>query len=104
MRLLAALFLTFIMSSSTLADDLLIVTAAWCSPCQQLHKAIEADPALLDGYTVVYVDFDKDRQTAQAHGVKVVPTLIATDEKGRKRRKVGFQGVSDLRRWLRGGR
>lgn len=104
MRLIAVLFLTFVLSSSSLADELLIFSATWCRPCQQLHEAIEADPSLLEGYTATYVDFTAERDKARAHGVTVVPTLIATDSQGRKRQKTGFNGAQDLRRWLRGGR
>lgn len=101
MRYAFATFLLCVLSSASLADDLLIFSSDVCAPCQQLHAALKNDPTIVDGFKVVYYEISRDRAAAAKYGITVVPTLIVIDDNGRQRRKTGFTGVADLRRWLR---
>lgn len=92
--------LSFAWAAVQQKPDLLIFSATWCGPCQQLKKTIEANPQLVDAYEVYLIDVDEEKEMAQQYGVKSLPTLIILQPNGKLRRKSGFSGVADLRRWL----
>jgi thioredoxin-like negative regulator of GroEL len=100
-KFVAAVVLAFTPSVAA-ADDLLIFSADWCPSCQQLKAAIEQDPALVNGYTVVILDLDKNPDLAKGYKVRTIPALLHLQPDGKIRRKVGFKNAAELKRWLEG--
>jgi thiol-disulfide isomerase/thioredoxin len=104
MRILPLLLLLFFsgLPVVVLADDLLIFGADWCPRCQELKAAIAADPALVDGYAVSFLDLDDNPELAKGYKIDVVPALLHLQPDGKIRRKVGFKNPAELKRWLKG--
>ncbi|WNG13669.1 thioredoxin [Cystobacter fuscus] len=52
-------------------------TASWCAPCRALTPALEAlATANKDRMKVTRLDIDENPETAQAYGIRSVPTLL----------------------------
>ena len=52
-------------------------TAQWCAPCRALTPALEAlATANKDRMKVTRLDIDENPETAQAYGIRSVPTLL----------------------------
>jgi len=88
---------------------LVLYTAGWCPPCQQLKADSFADPAVADQIAEHYVPLklDHDRLTAQqaadaaAMGVAALPTLLVLDPAGQPLdRLVGYHDRALVRDWL----
>lgn len=76
-----------------LANDHAVVrfTADWCGPCRNMKPVFE-EVALANPSVKVYViDIDKDEATAQAFGIKAIPTLVKILDKQEQTRTVGGQ-------------
>lgn len=71
------------------------VTAAWCGPCQQLHRDFDGDGR------IQFVDFDADRDFVKKNRVRNVPTIIAMRDGKEVSRKVGYRGKQDLEGWMK---
>jgi thioredoxin-like negative regulator of GroEL len=80
--------------------DLLVFGADWCPSCVQLKVALENDPTLIKGYRVKIFDLAADADLAKQYKITAVPALLVFTLDGEIRRKVGFTGAADLRRWL----
>jgi thioredoxin 1 len=51
--------------------------APWCPPCRGLTPTIEALAEQFDGRAVVAkLDIDQNPETAVAHGVRAIPTVL----------------------------
>lgn len=87
-------------ASTVFADDLLIFSADWCPSCVRLKQAIQANPSIVDGFTVSVIDFDAQRNLARKHGVKRIPTVVRVLSNGQTVKKVGFTTGADLKQWL----
>lgn len=78
--------------------------ATWCGPCRDLKsktldnsKVIEA----LHPYVRARVDVDKDRKSAQLHGVRGVPAYFVLDKNGKVLKQgSGYKSVEAFLRWL----
>lgn len=99
---LAAVMTILSWSTSVMAAELMIFTAKWCGACQQLKAALEKDPDIVAGFSVVVIDIDANKDLARKHRISSIPTLIITEDDGSTRRKVGYSNVGDLRKWLSG--
>ena len=72
---------------------LLMFTAEWCGPCQQLKKDVIQTPlaeqAIADGFVPVMIDLtdqsssNPNMPAAQRYGVRGIPMLILTDPQGK---------------------
>ncbi|XXF80668.1 thioredoxin [Myxococcaceae bacterium GXIMD 01537] len=52
-------------------------TAAWCPPCRAIHPAVESLAAEYRGRVkVTQLTVDDNEATAQAYGVRALPTLL----------------------------
>ncbi|HEX8441394.1 thioredoxin [Archangium sp.] len=52
-------------------------TAAWCGPCRAINPTVEALATQYKGRVkVTKVDIDDNQATAQAYGIRSVPTLL----------------------------
>ena len=51
--------------------------APWCPPCRALAPTIEAIAERLDGRAdVAKLDIDQNPETATAHGIRSIPTVL----------------------------
>jgi thioredoxin 1 len=51
--------------------------APWCPPCRALAPAIEAIAEQFDGRAdVAKLDIDQNPETAAAHGIRSIPTVL----------------------------
>ena len=100
-RFLCAMIFVCVLSVSAPAADLFIFGADWCPACRQLKAALDANPDLVAGFdSVQHVDVSANKPLARKYNVSFLPTLIVLDGETVVKRKVGFNGVADLKRWL----
>ena len=51
--------------------------APWCPPCRALAPTIEAIAEQFDGWAdVAKLDIDRNPETAAAHGIRSIPTVL----------------------------
>jgi thiol:disulfide interchange protein len=85
---------------------LLIFTASWCGPCQQMKKEVypSAPVQAVAGrfiWHTVDVDLPENQALASRHGVRSIPTLVIIDAKGQAKAKItGGRSPRDLAEWL----
>jgi len=90
----------FLAASNCFANDLLIFSASWCGPCQNLKRAIAAEPEMTAHLQTKNIDIDVDKELAKKYHVGSVPTLIILQDNGTIRRYVGFTSSAALKKWL----
>jgi thioredoxin-related protein len=86
---------------------LVLVTATWCAPCQQLKKTTIKEMLARRGFADFHfamVDVDQDPLTAQQLTEnRPVPQFIIFEKNGnewKRRYSVGYLGVADLKSFL----
>lgn len=95
------------------ADKPMVVlfTAGWCGPCQQLKKKVLANSAVQDAlqadFIAVQIDLtdrstsNPNVETAQRYGVSGIPTVIAMTPEGEPIEKyLGGNSVTSFTGWL----
>lgn len=84
----------------------IVVTAAWCGPCQSYKRGTLMDAgiqALLGELTVpIMLDSDRNREDAKALGVMSIPVSIIMVDGREKARMAGDIRADELRAFLRG--
>jgi thiol-disulfide isomerase/thioredoxin len=56
--------------------------AVWCGPCQRMEEFVYPDSKLIqesERFVCIKVDVDKNRKTARAFKIKVIPTILFID-------------------------
>lgn len=71
---------------------LIAVTSAACPPCAALHRDYEHDAR--------FVWTDATDEVRERHGVRSVPTVIATRGGEEVGRHVGYEGRREMDRWI----
>jgi thioredoxin 1 len=75
--------------------------AAWCGPCRVLAPTVEA---IADRYshstTVVKLDVDDNPSTAEAYGIRSIPTLILFSEGKEVERVIGAASKESISRLI----
>lgn len=67
--------------------------ATWCGPCQMAGPVVdELAGEYSDKYVIGKLDVDANQNTAQAYGVRSIPTVILFNAGKEVARKVGFAG------------
>lgn len=88
---------------------LVLFTADWCPPCQQMKRDVFADSQvaqrLRNDFTLVKIDLtdrnSPNNQTAMTYGVQGIPTLIRFNERGEQvNRLSGGVPKEALLQWL----
>ena len=75
--------------------------ASWCGPCRRQAPIVEAIAEAYEGRALVgKLDVDANGKTAQAFGVRSIPTLIVLKDGKEVRRLVGLQQAAAVRQVL----
>jgi thioredoxin 1 len=77
--------------------NLVLFSASWCGPCQQLKKTL----AVTDlGIPVSLVDVDSDPVAAADYSIRGVPTLILIEDNQVVKRKSGAMSSQQLKEFI----
>lgn len=74
--------------------NLVIYSASWCSPCQQLKKTLQSTDL---GIPVNIIDIDEDPVSATENAIRGVPTLLLIEDNQVIRRKSGAMTSQQLK-------
>ena len=73
--------------------------ASWCGPCKMLGLVLEK----FDDENIVPIlklDVDEAKDVAEEYKVFTIPTLIIFENGKEIKRKVGYQSLDELRKWV----
>lgn len=86
----------------TKTNLLLVFTADWCRYCVFLERDLDNNMELINkSYTVVYVDYDSQKNLASKYAVKSLPTSVIVDTNlNLIKTKVGFSDFNSYKRWI----
>lgn len=73
--------------------------ATWCGPCKMLGLVLEK----FDDENIVPIlklDVDEVKDVAEKYKVFTIPTLIIFENGKEIKRKVGYQSLDELRKWV----
>ena len=84
------------------ADQLILFHRDGCAPCAKAKAALIADPSLLGGIDLAFVDTKRHPRMASEYGVKSVPVLVLERDGREVARKVGWRDASEFREWFKG--
>ena len=73
--------------------------ATWCGPCKMLGLVLEK----FDDENIVPIlklDVDEAKDVAEEYKVFTIPTLIIFENGKEIKRKVGYQSLDELRKWV----
>lgn len=74
-----------------------------CKPCAAMHPVLQALAAEYNGRLIVAkIDVDENRATAQAYGVRSLPTLLLIDRGEVLGKKIGALSGQQIIEWVRG--
>lgn len=103
--------LSFLISCATLfcygnesEKTLLIFGAKWCKYCVLAKNDMQSNQVLSDklkDYTIVELDYDKDKEIILGHNVKTLPTFIVFQNGKEIKRYTGYRGPNDLSIFLK---
>jgi thiol-disulfide isomerase/thioredoxin len=90
------------------AEQLLVFTASWCGPCQQFKQDLQENPTELQDYELDIIDAETAIDMKKDFQVKGYPTFILVDvgpdgvvrQDRILKRRSGYRGLAELRRWL----
>lgn len=74
--------------------NLVIYSATWCSPCQQLKKTLQSVDL---GIPVNIIDIDEDPVSAAENTIRGVPTLLLMQDNMVVKRKSGYMSSEQLK-------
>lgn len=73
--------------------------ATWCGPCKMLGLVLEK----FDDENIVPIlklDVDEAKDVAEKYKVFTIPTLIIFENGKEIKRKLGYQSLDELRKWV----
>ena len=70
--------------------------AEWCGPCRVIAPVLEELAEEQEGFSIGKLNVDHNPQTAAAHDVMSIPTLILFKEGTAEARLVGAKGKNQL--------
>lgn len=73
--------------------------ATWCGPCKMLGLVLEKfdDENVMP---ILKLDVDESKDVAERYKVFTIPTLIIFENGKEIKRKVGYQSLDELRKWV----
>ena len=73
--------------------------ATWCGPCKMLGLVLEKfdDENIAP---ILKLDVDEAKDVAEKYKVFTIPTLIIFENGKEIKRKVGYQSLDELRKWV----
>ena len=73
--------------------------ATWCGPCKMLGLVLEKfdDENIV---SILKLDVDEAKDVAEKYKVFTIPTLIIFENGKEIKRKVGYQSLGELRKWV----
>lgn len=73
--------------------------ATWCGPCKMLGLVLEKfdDENIV---SILKLDVDEAKDVAERYKVFTIPTLIIFENGKEIKRKVGYQSLDELRKWV----
>ncbi len=74
--------------------NLVIYSASWCNPCQQLKKTLQSVDL---GIPVNVIDIDEDPVSAAENTIRGVPTLLLMQDNMVVKRKSGYMSSEQLK-------
>ena len=75
--------------------------ADWCGPCKMMAPILkETKDAFGEKITIIKVDVDRNRETAQHYSIQGIPTLILFQNGQIKWRESGVIPANDLKKLL----
>lgn len=74
--------------------NLVIYSATWCSPCQQLKKTLQS---INLGIPISIIDIDEDPISAAENNIRGVPTLLLMQDNMVVKRKSGYMSSEQLK-------
>ena len=105
--------LSFLISCATIfcygqdsEKTLLIFGAKWCKYCTKAKNDLRNEDTLVEkikDYTIIEVDYDKDRDIAKGHKVNVLPTFVVFQDGKEIKRQTGYKGSEHLLEFLKEG-
>lgn len=82
-------------------DELVVFHMPGCRPCGYLKTTLADNPALVQEFTVSYIDITADPESARLFRVNSVPTVVRLNAKEQEvARLVGYDGKQAFARWL----
>lgn len=76
---------------------LVIFSAHWCNPCQQLKKTIQNTDL---GIPVETVDIDADPTATVEYDIRGVPTVLLMDDNQVVKRRSGYMNAEQLKEFV----
>ncbi len=75
-----------------MSDKITIVNfyADWCGPCQMMQREVFSKMAEKDHMTILKINIDKNRETAQKYNVQGIPSTFVYKNKKLKFQETGF--------------
>ena len=81
---------------------LVIFSAIWCGPCQQMSSAYEEiSEELSDKVLIKKIDIDKDPNTPTQYSIRGVPSMLLFFKSELIGTRVGASTKSDLLNWIK---
>lgn len=74
--------------------NLVIYSASYCTPCQQLKKTLQSIDL---GVPVNIIDIDEDPVSASENAIRGVPTLLLMQDNMVVKRKSGYMNSEQLK-------
>ena len=85
--------------STALKQDLILIfTASWCGPCNNLKKDLTKYSDLFKDTTICIIDIDKDPNLAGKYGVNKVPYSIFYSKGKEIKRVTGYSTMDKYRK------
>lgn len=74
--------------------NLVIYSASWCNPCQQLKKTLQFVDLEIP---ISIIDIDEDPVSAAENAIRGVPTLLLMQDNMVVKRKSGYMNSEQLK-------
>ena len=102
--------LSFLISCATLFcyakedQTLLVFSADWCKYCNVAKNDMKNNESVLTElkqYSIIELDYDKDKDFVQGHNIKIIPTFIIFKDGKEQKRMTGYKGPNSLINFLK---